>query len=374
MARCLVGCGANVGSPREQLGRAVELLGYMPGVSILEVSRLRETRPVGGPPGQPPYVNGACLVETEHAPAEFFGLLQSVENALHRERNGHWGPRTIDLDLLLYDDLVLRTDSLTIPHPRMATRRFVLEPAAEIAGSLVHPAAGCTVAELLDNISHPAPYIAIAAVPAAGAPEVALAVADRLFARVSHAPCPPPIGKAADPGRLEAVLAGWLGSLAAARGCGISHGVVSDFWTGSLRLAAESLEPAGRQAFDAVLGAALGAGVDEPLRPQVVLLLTADRAALGERIRFREGRSSRHSDVFADLVLPDDAWDAGVSSEDRLDELIGLQERLCRELCDGDASRRLPRPRDIPRAVVAIDSSDLGRAVEEAVAAVEAMA
>lgn len=342
----------------------------MPGVSVVEVSRLRETRPVGGPPGQPSYWNAACLVETEHAPLEFLGLLQSVENALHRERSGHWGPRTIDLDLLLYDDIVLQTDSLTIPHPRMTTRRFVLEPAAEIAGSLVHPAAGCTVADLLDNISHPAPYVAVAAVPAAGGPEVALAVADRLFARVVHAPGPPPIGEAFDSNRLESVLAGWLGSLAAARACGISHGVVSDFWTGSLRLAAESLEPAGRQAFEA----AFDAGVDERSRPQVVLLLKADPAALGERIRFREGRSSRHSDVFADLVLPAAGRGAGGSQDAPLDELITLQERLCRELCDGGVSRRRPPPRDRPRAVVVIDSSDLGRAVEEAVAAVEAMA
>lgn len=364
MARCLVGCGANVGSPREQLERAVELLGYMPGVSVVGVSRLRETRPIGGPPGQPAFLNGACLVETDLNPVELLGLLQSVENTLYRERNGHWGPRTIDLDLLLYEDVVLQTESLTIPHPRMATRRFVLEPAAEIAAGLVHPASGCTVADLLDNISHPMPYVAVAAVPAAGGPEVASAVADRLFARVVHAAGPLPIGSDADHGRLTSVLTAWLDQLDQASACGISHGVVSDFWTGSLRLVAESLPSFSRHALEAFLEDRVG----ERFRPQVVLLLTADRESLAERIRFRDRRTSHPSDVFADL-RPTAAAEAGC-----LDELLALQGRLHQSLCVPAATRRLPLPCDVPRAVVVIDSSDLGRAVEEAVAAVEAMA
>lgn len=363
MARCLVGCGANLGSPREQLERAVELLGYMPGVTVVDVSRLRETRPVGGPPGQPSFLNGACLIETDLAPEEFLGLLQSVENALHRERSGHWGPRTIDLDLLIYEDVVLQTPTLTIPHPRMSTRRFVLEPAAEIAGTFVHPAAGCTVADLLDNISHPMPYIAIAAVPAAGGPEIASAVADRIFARVVHASQPPPVGIDSDAGRLQSLLTDWLVRLAEARECGISRGMVSDFWTGSLRLAADALAPSSRKGFED----AFTEGINEALRPQVVLLLEADRAALEERIRFRERSSSEHSNVFADCVP------AGFGEDDLLNALVSLQERLRREL-DGSVSTRRPRlPGDMPRAVVAINSSDLGEAVEQAVAAVEAM-
>lgn len=362
MARCLVGCGANVGSPREQLERAVELLGYMPGVSVVGVSRLRETRPIGGPPGQPAFLNGACLVETELPPEDLLGVLQSVENALYRERNGHWGPRTIDLDLLLYEDVVLKTASLTIPHPRMVTRRFVLEPAAEIAGGLVHPAAGCTVADLLDNISHPMPYVAIAAVPAAGGPEVASAVGDRLFAHVAHAPLPLPIPAAADLAGLEAAMAGWLERLSQARGCGVSHGVVSDFWTGSLRLVAESLPVDRRRAFDVSFEKA----VRGAFRPQVVLLLVADRTSLEERVRFRERGSSLHSDLFTDFPT-------AIGGEPTLDALLAFQDRLHAELCGPATTRRGPPSHDVPRAVVAIDATDLGRAVEEAVAAVEAM-
>ncbi|NBX29484.1 2-amino-4-hydroxy-6-hydroxymethyldihydropteridine diphosphokinase, partial [bacterium] len=125
----------------------------MPGVAIVAVSRFRETRAVGGPPGQDAYLNGACLIETELPPEDVLGMLAAVENTLHRERLERWGERTIDLDLLLYDDLVVESDALTVPHPRMVTRRFVLEPSAEIAADLSVPTAACTVGDLLDNIS-----------------------------------------------------------------------------------------------------------------------------------------------------------------------------------------------------------------------------
>ncbi|NDC64536.1 MAG: 2-amino-4-hydroxy-6-hydroxymethyldihydropteridine diphosphokinase, partial [Planctomycetia bacterium] len=100
MARCLVGCGSNLGSRREQLDRAVELLRFMPGVSVQAVSRYRETRPVGGPAGQEAYLNGACLIETDLAPHELLDALGAVEQTLLRHRSERWAARTIDLDLL----------------------------------------------------------------------------------------------------------------------------------------------------------------------------------------------------------------------------------------------------------------------------------
>ena len=178
MARCLIGCGSNLGRRRDLLDRAMELLGCMPGVSLRAVSHYRETVPVGGPPGQPAFLNAACLIDTDLPPAGVLEILAAVERTLQRERTERWAARTIDLDLLLYDDVVLDTPDLTIPHPRMATRRFVLEPAAEIAGEIAFPPTGCTVRDLLDNISAPHPLVAVIGVPGSGASEIASAVAD----------------------------------------------------------------------------------------------------------------------------------------------------------------------------------------------------
>ena len=166
MACCLIGCGSNQGARREQLDRAIELLGVMPGITMRAVSRHRETRPIGGPPDQAPFLNGACLVDTDLGPHELLDVLAAVENTLHRERMERWGPRTIDLDILLYDQIVLDDSvvagtSLTIPHPRMSTRRFVLEPAVEIAPDLRHPHSGCSLRDLLDNISQPHLHVAV---------------------------------------------------------------------------------------------------------------------------------------------------------------------------------------------------------------------
>jgi len=178
MARCLIACGSNEGQPRQHLADAGDLLRSMPGLTLLATSRIRETRPVGGPAGQAPFMNGAFLVATEFAADELLGVLTAIENTLHRERLERWGPRTIDLDLLLYEDLVIEQPGLTIPHPRMTTRRFVLEPCAEIAPDFVHPLAGCSVQDLLDNISVAHPHVAVVGVPGSGAAEVAAAVAD----------------------------------------------------------------------------------------------------------------------------------------------------------------------------------------------------
>ena len=119
IARCLIGCGANVGARREQLDQAIDMLRFMPGVQLMHVSQFLETRPVGGPPGQPPYLNAACLIETTFEPNEVLDMLLAVENTLQRSRETRWGPRTIDLDLLIYDDCVMKTERLQIPHPRM---------------------------------------------------------------------------------------------------------------------------------------------------------------------------------------------------------------------------------------------------------------
>jgi 2-amino-4-hydroxy-6-hydroxymethyldihydropteridine diphosphokinase len=157
MVACLIGLGSNLGDRRENLEAAVSRLRRHAALHVRSVSQWRETAPVGGPPEQPPFLNGAVLLETALAPHELLDVLQHIEADLGRRRTERWGPRTIDLDLLLYGQLVLDTPTLVLPHPRMAGRRFVLEPAAEVAGAMLHPASGWSVARLLQHLNEEAP-------------------------------------------------------------------------------------------------------------------------------------------------------------------------------------------------------------------------
>jgi pantoate--beta-alanine ligase len=163
MSHALVALGSNLGNRAVTLDRAIELLGQIPGVDVLRVSHWHETAPIGGPTGQGNYLNGAVLVETSLEPHALLDELQRIEAALGRLRTEHWGPRTIDLDLLLYDAIVLDTPRLTIPHPRMADRPFVLVPAAEIAPETLDPVTGCSLRELSARVKRPiAPVATIA--------------------------------------------------------------------------------------------------------------------------------------------------------------------------------------------------------------------
>ena len=148
--RAYVGIGSNLGDREEIVRRALELLGEADGVDVVAVSTLRETEP-WGPVAQPPFLNGAAALETRLGPEALLATLLSVEQALGRRRDGaaeRWGPRTIDLDLLLYGDRTLDLPGLTVPHPRLHERRFALEPLAELAPDAHVPGRG-TVAELL---------------------------------------------------------------------------------------------------------------------------------------------------------------------------------------------------------------------------------
>ena len=357
MARCLVGCGSNLGRRREQLDRAVELLRFMPGVRMLAVSRYRETRPVGGLPGQAAYLNGACLFETDLGPHDVLDMLAAVENTLHRERTERWGERTVDLDLLLYDDLVVDDARLTLPHPRMVTRRFVLEPAVEIAAEFPHPLAACPLRELLANLSAPHPLVAVVGAPGSGAPEVAAVVADAMMARAIHAPRPLP---AAAPAQAwHDLLAAWTRPLAAAGWPADPHGTIADFWLEAVPAAAAGcLAPAEVARLEAEVARA---AASLPA-PQVVILLVAGADVLEERLAFRAGRGASRTDVFADVAAATATLPAlPVSAA----ALAAMQDRLAARL-------RSPGPRT-PKAVVTIDAGELARAADEATAAVEAM-
>ena len=138
--RVLLGLGANLGDRQATIRRALELLGER--VEVVAVSTVRETEPWGYD-DQPPFLNAAAAVETELAPRELLTILLDVERALGRERTGpRYGPRTIDLDLLLHGDEVADEPGLTVPHPRLHERRFALEPLAELDPALVIPRQG----------------------------------------------------------------------------------------------------------------------------------------------------------------------------------------------------------------------------------------
>ncbi|MGH8530905.1 MAG: 2-amino-4-hydroxy-6-hydroxymethyldihydropteridine diphosphokinase [Nevskiales bacterium] len=138
-----LGLGSNLQQPREQLQRAIESLQVLPLSRLLRISRFYRTPPAGGPSGQDDYCNAAVLLETTLAPLELLAHLQSIEDAQGRDREAaHWGPRTLDLDLLTYGDLLLEHPRLRLPHPALSQRDFALLPLAEIAPELAIPGQG----------------------------------------------------------------------------------------------------------------------------------------------------------------------------------------------------------------------------------------
>jgi 2-amino-4-hydroxy-6-hydroxymethyldihydropteridine diphosphokinase len=138
-----VGVGANVGRPRETIAAALALLDQESGVELVAVSTLRETDPVGYEE-QPRFLNGVVELVTELSPRELLGRLLAIETRLGRVRGQgpRFGPRTIDLDLLLYGEETVDEPGLTLPHPRLHERRFVLEPLAELDPALEVPGRG----------------------------------------------------------------------------------------------------------------------------------------------------------------------------------------------------------------------------------------
>jgi 2-amino-4-hydroxy-6-hydroxymethyldihydropteridine diphosphokinase len=136
-----VGLGANLGPRETTLLRAVDLLAETDGVDVLAVSQLRETEPVGVVE-QPHFLNGAVALDTSLSPRELLDRLLEIEHRLGRVRDVRWGPRVVDLDLLVYGDRQMDEPGLRVPHPRLHERRFVLEPLAELDPDLEIPGCG----------------------------------------------------------------------------------------------------------------------------------------------------------------------------------------------------------------------------------------
>lgn len=152
LRHALIGLGANLGDRRENLQSALRWLQSSEKARVLRHSSWLETEPVGGPEGQPAFLNGAVVLETPLDPYGIMKLLLECELAHGRSRTMKDGPRTLDMDLLLFGNEVVEKPELNLPHPRMAQRRFVLAPSAEIAPDWVHPVSGKSISNLLGEL------------------------------------------------------------------------------------------------------------------------------------------------------------------------------------------------------------------------------
>lgn len=151
-AKVYLGIGSNLGNREENIRKALSILDEADGITVRTVSSCYETEPVGPVSGQDDFYNVAAEIETTLGPKELLSRANSVEQRLGRVRGERWGPRTIDIDILLWEDMVVDEDELTIPHPEMTRRAFVLTPLAEIAPDAIHPTAQRSIAELASQL------------------------------------------------------------------------------------------------------------------------------------------------------------------------------------------------------------------------------
>jgi len=152
MDKIYLGIGSNMGDKEANCRKVIELIDREDGIKVVECSSLYLTDPVGGPP-QDRYLNGVVSIETFLEPGALLSVVKGIENEMGRVKApGPDMPRVIDIDILMYGDLVIRTPALTVPHPRMHERYFVLKGLAEIAPDAVHPVLGVSVKELLEKV------------------------------------------------------------------------------------------------------------------------------------------------------------------------------------------------------------------------------
>ncbi|GAX62682.1 7,8-dihydro-6-hydroxymethylpterin-pyrophosphokinase [Candidatus Scalindua japonica] len=151
MTKVYVGLGSNLGNRKENIIRAIDRIDTCEEFSVKERSGFYDTAPFGGPP-QPDYVNCVIGLETEVGPQALLKEFKKIEVELGRKPGLRWGPRMVDLDILLYGDKIVKEHNLKIPHERMYERVFVLEPLCEISPDIKHPVSGISLSELLDKL------------------------------------------------------------------------------------------------------------------------------------------------------------------------------------------------------------------------------
>jgi 2-amino-4-hydroxy-6-hydroxymethyldihydropteridine diphosphokinase len=146
-----IGFGSNLGDRLENCRNAIGALAALPPCSLLKTSSFYETSPVGLV-NQPAFINGVVLLETDEDAHWLLRQMLEIEKTFGRIRNLKWGPRSIDLDLLFFDDQIINTPELSVPHPSLHERRFVLEPLNEVAPDFRHPSLGKSVADLRNDL------------------------------------------------------------------------------------------------------------------------------------------------------------------------------------------------------------------------------
>ena len=152
MYAAYIGFGSNIGDRLAHIRNAIHALSQTEGITLQRVSSVYKTAPIGYT-AQAEFLNGVAAIQTHLPPLSLLHTLKNIETAIGRQHRIRWGPREIDLDILIYGDLCLQTEELVIPHPEMHRRRFVLVPLAELAPDLVHPIFQETVQVLLERLA-----------------------------------------------------------------------------------------------------------------------------------------------------------------------------------------------------------------------------
>ncbi len=258
----------------------MDLLDRAPATRVVACSRWFSTAPIGGPQGQAQFINAAARVETSLSPHELLATVRAIEASLGRQRRRRWDARSIDLDLLLFDEVILRSAELELPHPRMAFRRFVLEPAADVAADMMHPVIGWSVGQLLEHLNSAANYVALTGAPGGGKTELAQKAAAQTASRFLTDPAAaPPEALAARP--LVAEQWRWrqrAALLSRQRWPAEPPAAVSDFWLGQSQAYSRRWPDDQQQA---ELAAACEAAGADAIQPKLLVLV--DRPSVPDR-------------------------------------------------------------------------------------------
>lgn len=161
MPRCLISLGANLGDPLSSMKQALHWLKKSFGEASVNASRFYRTPAIGGPENQQEFLNAVVALETDQSPWDVWHVIRDVEQRMGRTRNLRWEARAIDIDVLLYEDQRIWTPHFKIPHPRMSMRRFVLEPALEVAANWVEPVSGWSIQKLFEHVTAGPPSILV---------------------------------------------------------------------------------------------------------------------------------------------------------------------------------------------------------------------